>query len=179
MSAAGLRIVAKAIRAVRERDELRAELNEARGHAEALSAEIEVWRALAEDSGRAEEMLCAEVDRLRAELAEEREASSAAQDAVRRERTWRAGESAWAKTLIDQLLEARQTTDRLRAELAEAHAAIEVAAETAAREVTAHLDQVVDHYRGRAETAEREAARLRAELCARSGRSHMDWEARS
>lgn len=65
MSAAGLRIVAEAIRAVRERDELR-------GHAEALSAEIEVWRALAEDSGRAEETLCTEVDRLHAELTEAR-----------------------------------------------------------------------------------------------------------
>ena len=72
MSAAGLRIVAEAIRAVRERDELRAELDEARGHAEALSAEIEVWQAHAADSARAEEMLCAEVDRLHAELTEAR-----------------------------------------------------------------------------------------------------------
>lgn len=168
----GLCVVAAAIRVLRERERLSAEVAD-------LTASVELWQAHAADSARAEETLCAEVDRLHAELAEERKASSAAQDAACRERAWRIREFARAEDLSAQLLEAHQTADHLRVELAEAHAAIEVAAETAAREVTAHLDQVVDHYRGRAETAEREAARLRAELCARSGRSHMDWEARS
>ncbi len=157
MSAAGLRIVAEAIRAVRERDE-------ARRHAEALSTEIEVWRALAEDSGRAEETLCAEVDRLRAELAEERKVSDFARGVIEHERACRIREFARAEDLVDQVVAGRLTAAHLRTKLAEARDAIESTAEC---------------WRTRAEEAERENARLRAFLDGRPGRAHMDWEERS
>jgi len=65
MSDAGLRIVAEAIRAVRERERLSAEVAD-------LTAAVELWQAHAADSARAEETLCAEVDRLHAELTEAR-----------------------------------------------------------------------------------------------------------
>lgn len=110
---------------------------------------------------RERERLSAKVERLRRKLAVERNVNWFAQAIIERERALRIKEFTRAEDLVDQIVAGRLTAAHLRTELAEARDAIESTAEC---------------WRTRTEEAEREAARLRTELCARPGRSHMDWE---
>lgn len=110
---------------------------------------------------RERERLSAKVERLRRKLAVERNVNWFAQAIIERERALRIKEFTRAEDLVDQIVAGRLTAAHLRAELAKACDAIEADAEC---------------WRTRVEEAEREAARLRAELTARPTHHHMDWE---